>query len=241
MTEYLQGEVFMSNSTPPQAPKESFVANPQILAATITAIATVLVALISVLPNLLPKETPTPTTVVIVVTPTMPVENTPSLTPTLEASATNVVETSQPTDIPPTQTSVPSPIPNNTQPPTIFATLPNVLLMYDEVSFTLLNQTTGVVSLEGVIFSSSVGQWNAVEWGPSLYNSLPSAMCLRLRDATVGQRQPPQPCVNQIYGLIETQGSSLFWIGVEQFDVQKNGALVSTCQVSVGNCPIYIP
>jgi hypothetical protein len=232
----------MSNSTPPQSPKESFVANPQILAAVITAVATVLVALITVLPNLIPKETPTSTAVVIVVTPT---EIAPSSTPTetaIEITSTPVFDIDPlPTNIP-TSTATLTSEPVLLSMPTSAATpVPNILLMYDDVSFTLLNQTSGVFSLEGVVFRSSAGEWDAAEWGPSLYNRVPSGMCLRLRDASVGQRQPPQPCVNQIYGLIETQGNTLFWIGVEQFDVIKNGTTIATCIISQGSCPIYVP
>jgi hypothetical protein len=113
--------------------------------------------------------------------------------------------------------------------------------MYDEVSFTLLNQSGGTLSLEGVVFRSAVGEWNAQQWGTSLYTSLPTAMCLRIRDSAVGQRQPPRPCVDRIYGLIEISGSSLFWIGVEQFDVLKNEALLTSCRTADESCVLYIP
>ncbi len=247
----------MSAQIPPPPPqKDSMLSNPQIIAAAITAITAVVVALITALPNLLPKYVPTETVVVVVVTPTVPsptstpttdstteflIANStvdPSLTPvsTNAAPANTTVPTSLPIIIAPTTITLVSmqPTTNPSQPP-------NALLMYDEVSFTLLNQSTGTLSLEGVVFRSGAGEWDAVRWGGSIYNSIPRGKCLRLRDASVGQRQPPQPCVNQIYGLIEASGTALFWRNVEQFDVLRNGAVLATCRVVDTTCAIYAP
>ncbi|MFN8374843.1 MAG: hypothetical protein U0694_18430 [Anaerolineae bacterium] len=235
----------MSEQTPPNSPKkEPIAANPQIIAAGITAVATILVALITVLPNILPKAAPTETALVIVVTPTaaaVTAESTtaapPSQTAT-EVAATDVLLLSA-TSAP--STAVPT---TSDAPPATTATavqIPNLLLLYDDVSFTVLNQSAGVLSLEGVVFRSSAGEWDAAGWGTSLYNSLPAGMCLRLRDASVGQRQPPQPCINHIYGLIETQGGTLFWLGIEQFDVIRAGTIVATCAATAESCAIYVP
>ncbi len=160
----------MSEQTPPNSPKkESIAANPQIIAAGITAIATILVALITVLPNILPKDTPTATTMVIVVTPTAALipESTTAAPPSqtaAEAAATDVP--------PPSATSAPSTVVPTATDAALAATatpaqIPNLLLMYDDVSFTVLNQSASVLSLEGVVFRSSAGEWAAAGWGTS--------------------------------------------------------------------------
>lgn len=116
----------MSNETPPK--RDSLVSNPQVLAAVIGGIVTVVVAIIGILPALVnstPTPTPQPTIVVV--------------TATSEATSTLVsVSNVEPTTaiIPPLQFAVSS-------------TDGNILLLYDDVSFTLRNQSEQMLSLEG--------------------------------------------------------------------------------------------
>lgn len=235
-----------------QPPKpEPLLKNPQVVAAIIGGAITIVVAIVGLVPVILNRNAPTPQAVVLLVTPTpLPVTQPPDSTPT-PVPAVNVVPTTEsiaaintelptiaPTQPPvPTATSLPaSPVPA-TQAVVANA---NVLLLYDDVSFTLLNQTNGKLSLEGVTFHSDAGNWDARDWGPSVYNSLPASMCLRLRDTTAGQRQPPAPCRNKIYGLIEVGTSAFFWIGVSTFDVLRNGTVIATCTVSDQTCAVAI-
>jgi hypothetical protein len=229
---------------------ESLLKNPQIIAALIGGIITLIVAIVGILPALLNNKEPKPQVVIIA----SPVPTTATAIPivaTLDElgvtafenmpTATTVPVTDVPnpteTTIPPTNTAEPSSTPIPAQPTAV----PNVLLMYDDVSFTLLNQAGSTISLEGIIFRSNGGQWEARKWGPSVYNSLPADKCLRLRDSTVGNRQPPAPCRNQIYGLIEVGNSAFFWIGVDSFDVVYNDLVIATCKVSDQNCAIAVP
>jgi hypothetical protein len=219
-------------SEPKPEKKESPFNNPTVLAALITSFMGLMGILITQLPNLLPKDSTTATPLVVVVA-------------TAVASATSVPPTATTelvaaTSVPLTNTAIPATLPTTPPPTAAQAQPPNVLLMYDNESFTLLNQSTGVLSLEGVVFRSSAGAWDAVRWGASLYNSLPNGRCLRLRDFSVGQRQPPPPCVNQIYGLIEVQGSDLFWLNVDTFEVVRSGAVLATCTTSADSCAVYI-
>jgi hypothetical protein len=227
----------MSRQTPH---RNSSIFNPQIIAATITALATVTVAVITVIPSVLnniTRETPTATSAVIFVTATSP-DTSP--VPTTDFNSTTI-----PTLFIPTATFdiFPTVIPVITQSPIPIATVAqpiSLTLMYDDATFTVLNQSLSTVSLEGVSFRSSIGQWDAAGWGTNIYNSLPSSMCLRLRDFSAGERQPPPSC-SQIYGLIETQGSSLFWLNVDQFEVVVNGTPLTTCFTAAGTCPVSIP
>jgi hypothetical protein len=236
----------MSDQTP-QKPK-SPLTEPQVLVAIIGGIVTVLATLVGVLPNLVNNAAPAATVVVVTATPAvptivptdMPASATSLPAATMESTQAPVTFTAEaPTQIPASPTPLP-PIIAPTQitmqaPPTALQS-GNVLLMYDDVSFTLLNQGIGDLSLEGVIFRSDSGEWEARLWGPGLYTALPAGMCLRLRDRAVGQRQPPAPCQNKIFGLLEVSGDARFWKDVTQFDVLRGDQLLVTCQISEQSC-----
>ncbi len=222
----------MSNQKP-----ESLLKNPQIIATIIGGIITLIVAVVGILPALLNNKEPAPQVVIVA----SPVPATATVFPTAaapeEATATTV-------EILPTAaaTIAPTTPPEPTQTPAERATaVPNVLLMVDDVSFTVLNQSGRTLSLEGIVFRSSGGEWDARKWGPSVYNSLPAGKCLRLRDAASGNRQPPAACGSQLYGLQLVGNSAFFWIGVQSFDVVYNDLVIATCVISDQSCAIAVP
>lgn len=228
----------MSNETPPK--RDSLVGNPQVLAAVIGGLVTIVVAIIGIVPALVnsrPTATPPPTIVVVTATPdpthTVEIVSTQVVTPT-SSTATATTIAAPASDI--TTTTVPLP----TVASELMLADGNILLLYDEVSFTLRNQSQQTRSLEGITFSSASGQWEARAWGLSVYNNIPAGKCLRLRDATVGQRQPPASCRDQIFGLQEVGQSALFWVGVDSFDVLRSGQVLATCRIADGSCLITI-
>jgi hypothetical protein len=191
-----------------------------------------------------PSDTPIPSAI--------PASDTP-LPSVIPATATENPPTSVPTEITvvpssmvtlePPPTSLPI-IPTTESPPVVAQASqpPNVRLMYDGVSFTLLNESGHVLSLEGVHFRGGGKEWDARSWGPSIYVSLPAGWCLRLRDAAAGQRQPPAPCQNKIYGLIEVGSTAFFWRDVASFEVVQNGNVIATCTAEDGSgeCEVYV-
>lgn len=247
----------MSEQVPPR--HDSALSNPQVVAAIIGGIVTVIVAIVGVVPVIINSQKTTP----VVVTATPPPATTVALVlPEVIPSATAVAPTVQP--VVPTSAQVqltpivfsspaadtatsplPTPIfPSATTSPEVpptQAAASNVLLMYDGATFTVLNQDTRKLSFEGVFFRSSAGEWEARRWGPSLYNSLPAGMCLRLRDSSVGQRNPPAPCVSKIYGLQEVGIPAMFWRNADRFDVVRSGQVIASCVVADQQCSIYIP
>jgi hypothetical protein len=212
----------------PQPKRDTPLSNPQVIAALIGGIVTVVVAIVGILPSLVQNQAPTPTVVVVTATPL------PTDTPA-PAPATDI----------PAQLPTPSLVPLEMvvtlaeQPPAISAQA-NVTLLYDGDTFSLLNGGTGVLSLEGVVFRSAAGQWEARDWGVSIFTSIPAGQCVRLRDATVGNRQPPAPCRDKIYGLQLVGASALFWVDVDSFDVVRNGEAIATCRVSDGTCLVSL-
>ena len=241
----------MSNN--PQPPKaQSAITNPQVITAIIGGIVTLVAAIIGFLPTVLNRAAQP--TAVIVITATLPPATAtlfePATLPTnvpptdipiivIELTATPVPPSATPippTPIPPTATSIPpTPIP----PTPIPAQPANALFMWDDVSFTAINIGAGSLSLVGVTFDSSRGFWDARDWGPSLYNSVPQRDCLRLRDSTAGQRNPPSEC-GDLYGLILVGPSAIFWRGADSFDVVRDGQVIATCPSAAGRCEVYI-
>jgi hypothetical protein len=232
----------MADQIPPKS--EPILRNPQVVATIIGGIITLVVAVVGILPALLNNREATPqATVLVIIATAIPATNTAAPIPTIEEPTRlpiNDIATAVNTPLPTLEPTLP-PAPTPVITPTSFPqAAPNVLLLYDNDTFSLLNQGSAALSLEGVTFHSSSGDWDARSWGTSIYNSLPANMCLRLRDAGVGQRQPPPPCRNKIYGLIEVGTSGLFWKGVESFEVLRDGQIVATCQIADQTCLIAI-
>jgi hypothetical protein len=242
----------MSNEPQPQK-LQSSLSNPQVLTAIIGGIVTLIAAILGFLPNVLNR--PPAATAVIVVTATLPpptatlVEPTtpPTSVPVIAIEPTDepavVVPTATPipptaTLIPPTATPIPpTPIPPTPVPPTTAPVQPaNALLLWDNVSFTALNIGGSGLMFGNVVFRSTGGSFDARVWG----SALPSGYCLRLRDATVGPRQPPAECGGNLYSLLEVGGSALFWRNTDTFDVVLNGQVIATCPVAAGRCEVYI-
>ncbi len=238
----------MSDEQPLKA--QSSLTNPQVIAAIIGGIVTLVAAILGVLPSIMNR--PAEATAVIVVTATLlpatPLEMTATPLPPSDAppTAEAVAVVPSATLVPPTFTTIPPTaipatlIPPTPVPPTAIPAQPaNALFIWDDVSFTAINIGGGTLSLVGVTFSSGHGFWDARDWGPSLYNSLPPRDCLRLRDSTAGQRNPPSECAD-LYGLILVGASALFWRSVDSFDVIRNGQGIATCPVAAGRCEVYI-
>ena len=244
-------------SEQPPAPRDTALSNPQVIAAIIGGIVTVIVAIVGIVPAIINSQkatpvvvtaTPIPLTTVAVALLPMPTATSPAPTAVLAAPTAEQVQLTAIMFASPTEASVPelpsAVFPSATTPPEnppAQAAAPNVVLMYDAVSFTLLNQAGRTLSLEGVIFRSAAGEWEARRWGPSIYNSLPDRMCLRLRDAAVGQRQPPAACVNKIYALQEVGTVAFFWKASDRFEVVQNGQVIASCATAEGQCSVALP
>jgi|GEM_PF-2953958 len=210
----------------------------------------------------------TPTPIVIAITATAQPTNTsiPALAVSTDVPA--APPTNTPTDLPPTDTPTdlpatavptlvstdlpatlaPTLAPTDT-PPTSAPTdpvivdaaptvAPNVTLFYDQDSFTILNGSGSRISLDGLVFRGETVAWDIAPFG-GLMKALPNNKCLRLRDATVGNRTPPSECGSQMYGFLEIGPTAIFWRGT-QFEVVHDDNVIATCEVAAKTCPIYV-
>jgi hypothetical protein len=215
----------MSDHLPPK--KQGVLSNPQILAAVIGGIVTITTAFVGVLPQLLNRSAqPTEVTIVTVSPPPTNI-----VLPTFSAAPTDIPAAAQPT-VQPTVELIATSIP-----PTALASQPaNVLLLYDSVSFTIVNQSSVSLSFSNISFTSTSAAFDGSSWG----SSVPSGYCLRLRDATVGQRQPPSECNGNIYSFLEVGGGAIFWRGVDSFEVMQDRQRIAICSVAAERCEIYV-
>lgn len=217
---------------PPSQIKASLV-SPQVLAALITALAALIVALVPTLTNNattapIPTPTPPPT-----FTPAPP---TAAATPIPPTATVEVTVTAFPL---PTEITV---LPSQPDTPQLEqSSTANVLLIYDDASFTIYNQDSRTLSLSDIVFTSSGGRWEARAWGPSLARSFPADTCLRLRNAASGQRQPPAICGGNLYGLQLVGPQALFWRSTNAFEVTHKGEVIATCRTDAGECRVFIP
>ncbi len=212
----------------------SILISPQVIAALITGMIAIVATL---LPLWLDRNNSTPpvTATEIAIIPSSTPDATTS-TPAMDASETPLPASATPQSLP-TRTPLP---PTATLIPATDAPAPNVILLYDDVSLTVYNDTQQTLSLDGVQFLSNSRRWNATQWGASLAAALPADNCLRMRDATSGNRQPPAICGN-LLGFMQVGGSALFWLEGSTFDVQYNGETLITCDTTATRCPVYIP
>lgn len=183
------------------------------------------------------SATPQPTAEALVAAE-QPTEQ-PTEAATLQPSPTSL-PTEQPTDTPPSPTAldiVPPTVAirSNDEPPP-----PNtVQLLYDDITFTMLNDTDSALYVSNVSFVSASARWDATQWGTGLSDNFPAGNCLRMRDATTGNRQPPAVC-RAVYGLQLVGGGAMFWRGVDTFDVIQDGQTIAKCDVSAGRCDVPI-
>jgi len=188
-----------------------------------------------------PTATPPATEIAVVVQPD------PTDIEITEAEPTEEEVPTQAEAIPVTTEPMPTDTPREVQATLVPTTAPtqtpappdNVLLLFDDVAFTVHNQSEGPLSLSDVRFQSANGSWDAVQWGPSLAQALPADNCLRMRDTASGQRQPPAICGN-LYGFQLVGPTALFWLEVESFEVLKGDVVIATCATATATCPLYL-
>lgn len=215
-----------ANTTPPApAPAPTGLAHPQVLIALITGIVTVVGALIGIVPSLIEANKPTPT-------PTF------TFTPTFTVTFTPTAELPTATATPaPAEVVLPTSLPLLTAAPPP-GSVPNALLIFDGVSFTLVNTAGRSLSLQGVRFRSSSGRFDSVGWAN--HTRIPDGSCVRIRDAAAGRRNPPPECAN-LLSLLEVGPEALFWANTPTFEVVRDSVVLASCPTDTDRCAVYIP
>jgi hypothetical protein len=243
-----------------QPPPPKLTQQPQIMAALITGVISLMVAIVGIVPALVEaaKDDPTPTPPAAAIVATSMPTNTlvAQVEPTTAPSNTPVPPTNEPNSQPnivpvgATSTSLPvigsSPVPADPQPTVdtgvststnTAAQEPNVRLYFDNRSFTIRNQGGGRKSLINVTFYSDEGRWDASQWGP-IHEKLTNKDCLRMRDVSTGQQNPPSEC-QELLALLLVGPEAIFWRDENGFRVERSGVEIGVCTQSP--CDLYLP
>lgn len=226
-------------SSPPSSSNASgnSLSNPQVVIALITGIVSILVTLIGVLPNLInadePTATPTAVAVVVVTATQLPPTPTAETQTVANDQPTAGVPTTEPTAKPTAESTAAPAQPAATQPPA-----PNVLLIYDDVSFSLVNTSGRRLSLANVVFQSGSRSFDPVGWAN--YRRIPNNNCLRIRDAGAGNRNPPGEC-RELLSLLLIGQTAMFWTESDMFDVLQGSSVIATCTTDTDRCAIHVP
>ena len=223
-----------------QPPPPKLAQNPQIMAALITGMISLMVAIVGIVPALVEAakddSTPTPLPLAAIVATFTPVSTQIALAAPTEPPPTDA-PVSQPNIVPVgATTALPvigsSPVPADPQPTTdtsasistdTTAQEPNVRLYFDHASFTIRNQGGNRKMLTDVSFYSDNARWNASQWG-LIHEDFKKQKCLRLRDASLGPRNPPSECQgNNLLSLMEVGTPVIFWRDEAGFRVERSG------------------
>jgi hypothetical protein len=229
-------------TAPPRAGAHTAWASPQVVTAIITGMVTLTVAVIGIVPTLIRAAQPTPTPTF---TPTAALTATftpTALPPTAEPTIIEVVSfTAVPSSTPlPAldRSQLPTVPPSSSDAPSVPRSDPNALLIFDNAAFTLINVSALWLSLDGVQFRSSSGNFDASQWANA--NRIPEGNCVRLRDLSAGPRNPPGECEN-LLSLFEVGSRAMFWANTSSFEIVRNGEVVASCETNSGRCSVHIP
>lgn len=118
---------------------------------------------------------------------------------------------------------------------------PNVILIYDDNDFTLVNQTGGELNLAGLTFSAldgNLASFAATRWS----GSLRPGQCTQVW--SIGRNGPKglDECESIQNWLVTTNAGEHFWTGgATQFSVSQNGVQRVVCPVAnPGRCEFYV-
>ncbi len=212
------------------------------------------------------RETATPTSTLTLTTAPVPTTNLPPTAPALQSSSTSaassiatapqqVIVANSPTPFviivtsaPTTPTSTPRlapTIPYETlAPPTSTPPPPaDLRLVFDDLSFTLINVGAVRLDLTELTFVSEGGALSVARWDTQFLtaplSSFPTGGCLQAWDINTTELPAPDAC-DVRHAWIAVNSAGTFWRGVNQFYVTLGGAGVATCETWRGVCDVNL-
>lgn len=206
-------------------------------------------------PEATPSEEPTdePTETSVVTTTELPTD-TPAPTDTTAPSASDTPTdepTTEPTDTAaPADTNTPEPTPTTEEAPVSLvgnAEEAPVLLVYDDISMALLNQSGDNVDASGLTFVQVDSTGREIDFETRLWNggsrpttSLPNGTCFQVYKNTVGDVAAPDVCRAR-HAFRTVASPRWFWISTDPaatFEVRRDGEVLATCEVAAGECAL---
>jgi hypothetical protein len=154
---------------------------------------------------------------------------TPTNTPTITSTATFTPTLTATFTLTPTATSTPEP--------------PEVAIIYDDVSLSLLNRSARRIDVSGIEFVGGAVTVDVARWTQFVsvsLDSFPSGGCMSMWSwLESGSPSLPAGCNNR-WSVLTLSPNALFWTQ-GNFSVYQNGDLLATCRVDAEICEIDIP
>lgn len=148
-----------------------------------------------------------------------------------------------------TSTAVSQPV-STSQPPISAATQPpvispdQIMLIYSEDVFTLLNIAGFTVDISGLSFTSNTGNLMVSAWDngfltASLY-AFPAGDCLMAWQVGNGDYPRPDNCGTR-HAWLAVSNSAAFWTSENGFEVLWQGQPLFHCRAEIGSCAFTLP
>ncbi len=118
-----------------------------------------------------------------------------------------------------------------------------VLLIYDNLSLTVLNATDGLIDIRGLELTDGettvpIERWSVTSDVP--LDAFPSGGCLQVWSwAETYTPNQPDECRAR-WSVLNLSPERLFWLA-GTFEVRLNGATLATCETGMGRCEVDLP
>ncbi len=184
-----------------------------------------------------PTFTPIPPTATVTPLPT----NTPTITPLVPPT-----RTLSPLITPAILTPLPTLTANSTSTPIITPTAlpPDIRLIYDADSLTLLNISDVALDLSGLRFQSDDARMGVDVWDTEFLterlDNFSAGDCLQVWGTEFNQLNDVIDDCETRHGWVAVNSSQLFWQGTTQFFVVNGGTVIGVCQVFDGVCDLSL-
>ncbi len=127
--------------------------------------------------------------------------------------------------------------------PTRPAGNPQLLLVYDTRSFTLINISTGPLNLSSMIIESANGRLAATRWDTQFatvpMNAIPANGCVRAWSWNEGSNPPAPSECNFARSVLTVAPTALFWTA--DFSISGASGVWETCSAVAGRCEVFLP
>jgi hypothetical protein len=180
----------------------------------------------------------------------------PSSTPTATAT---FIPTALPATVDPLALTIAAPLPTNTIDPNQLAVVgivtntafptptevlpPDIRLIYDSRSFSLINVSERVLNLANLAFESASGSMAASRWNTDFLSqplsSFTASDCVQAWGVEIDLLPKPGECRIR-HGWVALDDAAIFWRDAEIFTVLNNNEAVGLCLVSDGVCDVNL-
>lgn len=194
-------------------------------------------------PIVLPSKTAIPATIRPSSTPPIPptASFTPTLRPTDPLAAT--IAAPLPTNTQSAFTPAPAIVTNTVIPSPTETVPPDIRLVYDYDSLTLINVSGKTLNLANLIFESSSGSMSALRWDTEFLSQSLSGFtdgdCLQVWSLETDILEKPLDCRYR-HSWISVNKDNTFWRNAETFSIRNGGERVGICLVVEGVCDVNL-